>query len=511
MRLNGYYRKLAHRFGDRTALVYGDRTLTYEEFGCRTARLADAFRSMGLRRDRRVAILMANRPEFLVTEAAVARAGAVAIPLNSHLDEEHIKRVLADADASALVVGPTFLDVARDIQQDLFDLKYIIAVCDDCDLPLGFQAYEALLDRASPDPPLADPDRTDVASLFHTSGTTGPQKGVMHTHESLVLNASAHIHELDLRRHERVLLSTPLAHSANFIARAALGQGATVVLQPGFESERVLSAIERHEITWTFLVPTMFSRLLDDEAFGGTDVSSIDTIAYGASPMPPALVEEGIEHFGQVFVQVYGLIEAPDIVTTLHKHKHRPREGAVLNTVGYPTAYADVRIDDGDGWTEDVGEILVRAAFGMAGYTQHGADGTEWIRTGDLGRLDEEGRLVVLDRIQDTVRVDGQTVFSTRVENVIQRHPSVRSVAVIGVPADHERQPIRRPRDDVDQAVKAVVSTGEGAQLALEGLREFCADSLAEHELPDSVDFVDELPETPYGKVDKRSLRQPYW
>jgi fatty-acyl-CoA synthase/long-chain acyl-CoA synthetase len=184
----------------------------------------------------------------------------------------------------------------------------------------------------------------------------------------------------------------------------------------------------------------------------------------------------------------------------------------VLNTVGYPTQYADVRIEDEDDrWSEDVGEVRVRSPFAMKGYYDRTSEDREWLRTGDLGRFDDAGRLVLLDRIQDTIRVGDETVFSTSVENVIQRHPSVRQVAVIGVPASRSREPVPGPREHVDQEVKAVVATVEGGQLALDGLREFCAEELAEHELPASVDFVGALPETPYGKVDKRSLRQPYW
>jgi fatty-acyl-CoA synthase/long-chain acyl-CoA synthetase len=513
MQLNAYYRKLLTRFGDRTALCHRGETYTYAEVDEQTAGLASVFRSMGLRGDRRVAVLMRNRPEFLLTQIAAARAGVVSIPMNSRLDEEHIRRILTDADADALVVDSGFLDVARAVQRENFELKYIVGVPDDRELPVGFQDFDELVASGSPEPPSVDPDPTDVASIFYTGGTTGPQKGVMHTHEALGLNAAAHVHELDIRRHERVLLSTPLAHSANFIARAGLTQGATLVLQSGFDSGRTLETIEREGVTWTFLVPTMISRLLNDDDLAGTDVSSVDTVVYGASPMPPALVERGIEAFGQVFIQIYGLMEAPDVVTTLHKHKHQPREGAVLNTVGYPTQYADVRIEDGeDRWADDVGEVVVRALFGMKGYAGRADSGDGWLRTGDLGRFDDEGRLVILDRIQDTISVGEETVFSTKVENVIQRHPSVKQVAVIGVPADrgHEEVPPRY-RERVDQEVKAVVSTAEGAQLALEGLREFCADSLAAHELPTSVDFVGALPETPYGKVDKRSLRQPYW
>ncbi|MEF8818658.1 MAG: AMP-binding protein [Haloferacaceae archaeon] len=512
MRLDRYYGKLLTRFDERPALCFRDERLTYAEVDDHTARLANVFRSMGLREDRRVAILMRNRPEYLLTEIAVARAGAIAIPMNSRLDREHSTRIVTDAKADALVVGSQYFDVARELQQEHFELKYIVGVADDRELPVGFQRYDDLLRRGEPDPPTVDTKPDDVAAVFYTSGTTGPQKGVMHTHEALALNAAAHVHELDIRRHERVLLTTPLAHSANFITRAALAQGTTIVLHPGFDPERTLSAIRDHDVTWTFLVPTMLSRLLNDDALAETDVSSLETVVYGASSMPPALVERGIETFGQVFVQIYGLMEAPDVVTTLHKHKHQPREGAVLNTVGYPTQYADVRIDDNDDrWAENVGEIRVRSPFGMKGYYDQTSETPEWLRTGDLGRFDEAGRLVILDRIQDTIRVGDETVFSTRVENVVQRHPSVRQVAVIGVPAGREQSRLPPRSEYVDQEVKAVVATVEGGQLAVEGLREFCADHLAEHELPISVDFVGALPETPYGKVDKRSLRQPYW
>lgn len=518
MQLDAYYNKLLTRFDDRTAVRFGDERLTYADIDDHTARLANVFQTMGLREGRRVAILMCNRPEFLLTEIATARAGAVAIPMNSRLDEEHSKRIIRDVDADALFVGSQFFDVAQELQQEHFRLKYIIGVSDDRELPVGFQEYDELLNNGTLEPPTPSIEPDSVAAVFYTSGTTGPQKGVMHTHESLVLNAIAHIHELDIRRHERVLLSTPLGHSPNFITRAALSQGATVVLQPGFDAKRTLSAIAEYEMTWTFLVPTMVSRLLNDDALGETDVSSIQTIVYGGSPMSPALVERGIETFGQVFIQIYGLMEAPDVVTTLHKHKHQPREGAVVNTVGYPTQYADVRIDDSDGrWTDDVGEVCVRSTFGMKGYYDRTTEDPDWIRTGDLGRFDEKGRLVILDRIQDAISVGDETVFSTRVENVIQRHPSVQQVAVIGVPAGHEqgaghtRDQTLHHRVHADQAIKAVIATADGGQLALEGLREFCADQLAAHELPNSIDFVSALPETPYGKVDKRSLRQPYW
>lgn len=515
MKLNTYYEKLATRYDDRPAIVFRDDVVTYAALGDASARLANVFRSIGLRSEHHVGILMTNRPEYLITDIAAARAGIVSVPMNNQLEQEDIRSILQDGDVRTLVVGPRFLETARELQQELFDLNYIIGISEeDTDLPTGFHDFDDLLTREPPEPPSVDPDQDDVASLFFTGGTTGPQKGVMHTHESLILNAYAHIHELDIRRHERVLLCTPLAHSANFIARAALAQGSTLLLQEGFERRQVLDVIEAEDVSWTFLVPTMISRLLNEPALDETDVSSLETVVYGASSMPPTLLTDGIEKLGRVFIQLYGLMEAPDVVTTLPKSKHDPDRPAVLNTVGYPTQLAEVRIiDEDDRWPDDTGEVAVNAPFAMKGYFKHESADTEWIRTGDLGRIDEQGRLVILDRIQDTIQTAGELVHSTRVENVVQRHPAVQQVAVIGVPADRGRAVQSGPIDRhyVDQEVKAVVACTDGGDVTVEELREFCCGELAAHEIPTSVDFVGQLPETPYGKVDKKLLREPYW
>ncbi len=515
MKLNKYYEKLATRYGDRPAIVFRDETVTYADIGDASARLANVFRSIGLRSEHHVGILMTNRPEYLITDIATARAGIVSVPLNNQLEQDDIRAILEGGDVRTLIVGPRFLETARELQQELFDLNYIIGITEeDTDLPTGFHDFDDLLTREPPEPPSVDPDKDDVASLFFTGGTTGPQKGVMHTHESLILNAYAHIHELEIRRHERVLLCTPLAHSANFIARAALAQGATLFLQEGFESRQVLRVIEAEEVSWTFLVPTMIARLLDEPALADADVSSLETVVYGASSMPPTLLTEGIEKLGNVFIQLYGLMEVPDVVTTLPKSKHDPEQPELLNTVGYPTQLVEVKIvDEDDRWPDDTGELAVNAPFAMKGYYKHEPSETEWVRTGDLGRIDEKGRVVILDRIQDTIQTAGHLVHSTHVENVLQRHSAVKQVAVIGIPAERGHVVRAGPIDRhyVDQEVKAVVACADGADVTVDELREFCRGELAEHELPTSVDFVGHLPETPYGKVDKNLLREPYW
>lgn len=514
MRLNKYYEKATHRYGDRSAVKFREETVTYNELDEASARLANIFRSIGLRSQDHVGILMANRPEFLITDIATARAGVVSVPMNSQLKKEDIRTILKDAEIRTLVVGPRFLQMAQELQQELLDLNYIIGICDDQELPIGFHDFSDILQREESEPPSINYDPNEVTSLFYTGGTTGPQKGVMHTHKSLILNAYAHIHELEIQRHERVLLQTPLAHTANFVTRAALAQGATIVLAQQFEPSKMLRTIEEEGITWTFLIPTMISRLLNEPVLDETDISSLDTITYGASSMPPTLVEKGIEKLGDVFIQFYGLMEAPDVVTILSKSEHDPKQPEVLNTVGYPTQLADVKIiDEANRWNGDLGEIAVKTSFSMKGYFKRTSENGNWIRTGDLGRLDENGRLIILDRIQDIIESNGKLIFSTHVENVVQRHPAVHQVAVIGIPAEHETGRQNEPIDRhyVDQEVKAVVATSEGEDITLEEIKEFCADELEDHEIPSSIDFVGQLPETPYGKVDKKILREPYW
>lgn len=511
MRLDTYYEKLTRRYDRQPAIKTADRVLTYQELDDKSARLASVYRSIGLDTTHRVGILMHNRPEYIIADMGAARAGVVSVPLNNQLDAEHLQDILVETEITALVVGPGFLDTVASLRQELFDIQYIIGITDGQQLPVGFHEFEDLIDRESPDPPTVQIDPDDPAGVFHTGGTTGPPKGVVHSHQGLILNAFAHVQELDLHRNERVLVTTPLAHSANFIVRAALVQGATIVLQQGFDAERVIDTIESETITWTFLVPTMISRLLHHDRLSATAIDSLETLVYGASSMPPALLREGINKLGQVFIQLYGLMEAPNLVTTLPKDRHDPDDPAALRSVGFPTQFADVKlIDENRRWSDDIGEIAVRSPFAMKGYTGRPRE-SEWIKTGDLGRIDENGRVVVLDRIQNLIRVDDELVYSTKVENILQKHPKVRQAAVIGVPADREQPLGPVDRRYIDQEVKAVVAANSDGRVEPGEIIQFCEGALDDREIPASVDVVGKLPETPFGKVDKSTLREPYW
>ncbi|QLG50996.1 class I adenylate-forming enzyme family protein [Natrinema halophilum] len=511
-----FYDTLLRRHENDIAVAFRDETLSYATIEERTARLASAFRSMGIKAGDCIAIMVENRPEYLITEIGAIRAGATVIPLNSKLDEDSIRSILDDADARTLVIGPSFFSTGRDLQRDAsFDIDYVIGIEGETEFPIGFHSFDELLSKADTDVPAMNPSPEDVAAIYYTGGTTGEPKGVMHTHRGLILNTYSHIAELEICKQERALLTTPLGHSAGFIARAILTQGGTIVLEREFEPAQFLQTIAAERITWSFLVPTMVSELLDAPEFEEADTSSLQTLVYGASSIPSAVLKRGIETLGQVFIQLYGLTEVPNLVSVLSKSDHDPDREDVLLSTGYPVQLADVSIvDREDRWDGDIGEIVVTSPYAMKGYRKRDAlvsEQPDRIHTGDLGRIGDDGRLYVLDRIQDVIISDGQLVFSSEVENVVQRHPDVQQVAIIGIPNDRDAlDVVTRDRLNVEQIVKAVVVVE--TDVPLESIQEFCRDEgLDDHQIPRTMDTVGKLPETPYGKIDKKSLRKPYW
>jgi fatty-acyl-CoA synthase len=513
--LSKFYDKLLRRNADKTAIKFQDEKLSYTTVEKQTAQLANVFRSMGMRAGDSIAILTKNRPEYLISEIAAIRAGTVAIPLNSRLEKNAIRSMLSDAGARILVVGPTYFPIGKNLLQDnSFDINYIIGIEGQSEFPIGFHNFENLLSKAEQTAPTIASSPEDVAAMYYTGGTTGEPKGAMHTHRGLILNTYSHIAELEIGKQERALLTTPLGHSAGYIARAILTQGGTVVLAQGYEPNDFLKTVEKEQITWSFLVPTMISELLNTPVLDETDIGSFKTLVYGASSIPSTVLKDGIEKLGQIFIQIYGLTEVPNLVSVLPKQDHDPEREEVLLSSGFPVQLANVSIiDQEDRWDDDIGEITVTSPYSMKGYRKQealiGDQGR--IRTGDLGRIGEDGRLFLLDRIQDVIVSDGQLVFPSEVENVLQRHPEISQVAVIGTAKNKKSHNIIiKDRMNIEQTVRAVVVTDTNP--TLDNLQKFCnKQGLAEHQIPQTMDTVGELPATPYGKIDKNSLRKPYW
>ena len=509
--LKHLYESVLRRYETAPAITFGDETLTYGDLEEDSARLASALVERGLHPENRVGILLSNCAEYAVSDIALARAGLAKVPLNDMLSAADIEYMLNNSDASTLVVGPNFVETVESVAPNVPTLERIITIDGSASPTLErthhVESFEHLLDTAEPVAPDVPVSKSTLAGVFHTGGTTGDPKGVKHTQENLALNAVAHAIELDIQPRDKLLLMTPLPHSAGLILAGGLTQGSHHVVTRGFDAERALEFIEQEDISWTFMVPTMVYRILDLLEEDEYDTSTLETLVYGAAPMKPDRLREGLTKLGNVFLQLYGQYETPDLITVLPKAAHDPDDENRLSSCGLPTTMCEVKVVDENG--EEVppgqpGEILARAAYSMDGYYEMPEKTAEtmqdgWIHTGDIGKMDEDGYFYIVDRDSDVIVSGGMNVYSVTVEEVVQQHDQVANVAVIGV-----------PDEEWGEAVKAVV-VPEGDTVDQADLRSFCLDHLADYEIPKSVDVVEELPTTPYGKLDKKRLREPYW
>lgn len=515
MTLDEFYTRIFERYDEQTALVDRRRRLKYAELDERSARFANVLTSIGLGNGDLVGLLLGNRAEYVVTQLGAARAGVVAVPFNYQIDHSTIKPILDEANIRTLVVGPPHLGTIEDLRNEGLEFNHIIGVSDQQKPPLGVHSYEEMLSRVGTE--LASPatEPGDVAAVHYTGGTTGQPKGTLHTHYGTILNMYAHIHELQIAPETEMLLSTPLGHSAGKFMLAGLLQGGTIHIQEGFKSTQTAEKIEEAGITWTYLVPTMIYRLLDHPDLESAETSSLESLVYGAAPMTPARLRDGLDEFGPVFLQFYGQTEVPNLITTFGKTEHRQAvetgRDERLSSAGYPCLMADVRVVDPETGNPadqldvgEAGEILATAPSTLSEYYQRPDATAEtvvdgWVRTGDVGKRDEDGYLYLLDRASDLIISGGMNVYSTEVEEVLDEHDGVQEVAVIGV-----------PDDEWGEAVTAIV-VPRTDDLSESDLLAFADTELADYKKPKSVEFRESIPKTPYGKMDKKALREPYW
>ncbi|WP_276259116.1 class I adenylate-forming enzyme family protein [Haloglomus litoreum] len=498
------------RFADRVAVRVDGQEYTYRELDKRSNAVANALVARGVEPGDRVALMMSNCLGYVIADLALLKAGAVKLPLNDMLTEDEFEYMLRDSGAGTVIAGPEFVDTLASLADavDTVERGFVIEAEDD--------RFESLADLEAEGDTTTAPDVTvrpeDPSGHFYTGGTTGDPKGVVHSHDNFLQNMYAHITELDLTGSDTLLLMTPLPHSAGAFLWAALLVGAKSVIRPGFDPGQALADIEEYDVTWTFLVPTMIYTVLDHPDLGTTDTSSLETLVYGAAPMTPARLREGLDEFGTVFTQFYGQTEVPNLITVLGKQEHRiaieQGEEQRLGSAGQPALMADVKIVDTETGERQPpgteGEILATAPYVMDEYwelPEKTAETVEdgWVHTGDVGKRDEDGYVYLLDRKSNMIISGGMNVYSTDVEDVLVTHPGVSQVAVIGV-----------PDEKWGEAVTAIIVPDDESVTA-EDIHAFADEELADYKRPKHVEFQDELPQTPYGKIDKKALREPFW
>lgn len=488
--------RMVRQSADAPAAADTGRTLTWAELAERVARFAGALRERGLQPGDRVAMLGRNGTDFLTYILGTFWAGGVINPVNLRWTAAEMGYSLDNCQTRFLIVDPEFAGLVPDIRQAAPGLTDVV----ETGAPLERWIAEAV--------PAEDALRQgdDMAAILYTGGTTGFPKGVMLSHNSMAASMLGSIAMQGDIGGSRCLHTAPLFHigalSGLFVA---LYSGVTNFFLPAFEPLGLIEAVDRHAICEFFLVPTMIRMVLDHPRFAEYDMTSVRRIRYGASPIDGALLARAMTAFpNAAFVQAYGMTELSPTVTVLKPEDHRDADPARLRSAGRATPTTEVRIvgpDDRELPRGEVGEIVARGPTVMLGYWQMPEATAEalrggWMHTGDMGRMDADGYVTVVDRLKDMIITGGENVYSVEVESALATHPAVAALAVIALP-------------DLKwgERVHAVIVPRPGTSPTAEMLKDHCRATLASYKLPRSFAFVDALPLSAAGKVLKNVLR----
>ena len=492
------------RHADRVAFLDGPHRLTYRELGVRVARLVALFAELGLRPGDTVVQLSGNRPETFATVAAIYVAGLRSVTLHAMASEDDHAYILADSEAQAVIVDPAYQPRGEALRRRCGDVPHWLShgAID------GMDDAWAMAAELAPQPLRPVGGAEDVIRLAYTGGTTGKPKGVMLSNRAIATNTVLALAGIDWPDKVLYLCPAPISHGAGSLVIPTLMRGGTVMLQHGFDPARFLDAVEQHRCTVTWLVPTMIYALLDHPRTRSVDWRCMHTMVYSAAPMAPARIREALDVFGPCMVQSFGQTESPNTILTLSRADHAAADDARLASAGKPFPMLRVALlDDACREVPDgqVGEICVRGPLLMSGYwkqpeqTAAAFDGG-WLHTGDLAWRDADGYFYIVDRKKDMIISGGFNVYPKEVEDVLSRHPEVAAAAVIGV-----------PDDKWGEAVKAVVRLKAGRHVEAAELIALVREAKGTVCAPKSVDFVDALPLTALGKIDKKALRARYW
>jgi acyl-CoA synthetase (AMP-forming)/AMP-acid ligase II len=480
--------RAARYYPNSSALCLGEAKLTFRELHNEVRSVAGALIRAGFNAGDRLGLLLPNGPTYIKFVYACSWLGITAVPINTRLSIVEIDHLLADAAPRGLVRHSSLPTPTARLSWELVaDAEPFTGLSGDC-----------------PDP-CYDPEA--LLALIYTSGTTGRPKGVMATHANVLADVHNFNYWTQYKEGGVYLHAAPIFHIADFPALfAAPAFGACQIALSRFTREAFCQAVDKQRVNYTVLVPTMISTLTQYEAIENYDLSSLEILAYGGSPMAPELIRKSRELFPHVrLVQVYGLTET-GFLTGLKDEEHTPNK---LFSCGRPCPGVDVRVADEDGnflETGQRGEMIARGANVMRGYWRDPEDTTTafrdgFCRTGDIGYQDNEGYFYILDRSKDMIVTGGENVYCGEVEAVIMMHPAVREAAVFGI-----------PDPQWGEVVAACVVAKQGMVLTAENLIGHCRKSLANYKVPRHVEFLEtDLPKSSSGKVLKRLLRERFW
>ncbi|MFC8531461.1 long-chain fatty acid--CoA ligase [Nocardia sp. NPDC057227] len=507
MRLVDFLDKGASLDPGAPCLVCDGTTATYAEVLDLSARVAAALVARGVAPGDKVAILSANDPTAFTCVFGISRAGAVWCPINPRNAAAENRDFLALTDCSVLIFQGSFAPLVAEIRSALPALHTLVCLDDTVPDTLGWDEFLGAagesVDRHAPD---------DIAMIAGTGGTTGKPKGVLLTGANLeamtAVTLMSYPWPVDGAR-PRYLALAPLTHAAGVLCFPVLCHGGSIVVMRAPDVTGFLDHIERHRITHTFLPPTLIYLVLDHPSLVRRDLSSLQCFWYGAAPMSTARLEEALRRIGPVMAQLFGQTEAPMMVSTMAPHDHFDGSGSIararLSSAGRPSPLVTVAIMGEGGRLlprGERGEIVVRGSLVMRGYYKNPEATAEasahgWHHTGDIGYLDADGFLYIVDRAKDMVITGGFNVYSTEVEQALMAHPAVADCAVVGL-----------PDDKWGERVTAVLTIRPGSTVSAAELTAFVKERIGSVKAPKQLEVWADLPRSKIGKVLKTEIKQ---
>ena len=509
-------RKWAKITPDKEAIVFKETRLSWKEFYQRTNRQANALMELGLKQGDRVAVLSLNSHQYAESFYGIPKAGGITVPINYRLATREMAWIINNVEAGILIYEAGFHAEVEKMRSELGSVKHYLCINkvegDDID-------YEDLLAKAKSNEPeiaLSGLDAEDVLWIGYTSGTEGTPKGAMLTQRNMMGNCHL-VPIMDNSRFDDIWLTvTPQYHSVAIAHQFAHQyMGCKIVINETFDFKLLCETIQDEKVTVTFLVPAMIIFLLSWTELDKYDLTSLKVFSYGGAPTPEDTIKKAMDILNVELGQGFGMTElGPICALLLSTDQHNEimagkLDKRKLQSVGYPAFNVEVKILDDDDIEilepEKVGEICVRGEQVMKGYWNN-PEATEkalkdgWYHTGDLGIFDKDMFYYVVDRKKDMIISGAENIYSAEVENVISGHSAILESVVIGV-----------PDEKWGEAVKALVVLNEGKQLSETELIDYCRDNLAHYKCPKSVEFWEEIPKNPMGKIKKFELREPYW
>lgn len=490
----------AARFGDKTALVFEDRVLSFRDLDALSSRMANALVGLGVEPGDRVTLYAPNRWEWIVAYHGALKTGAVINPINVMLTPDEVKFVANDCGARVILSSADKGEALMAIK-DATPIENVILFGDKA--PAGARTLDGLLAQARDDFATVATDPASLSTIGYTSGTTGHPKGAMLTHRGVMLNAAMTANMHVRTAADSVVTALPCAHVyGNVVMNGAFMTGMTLVLMPRFDPDQALGLIQAHRATMFEGVPTMFMYMLNAAGLDRADLSSLTRCTVGGQTMPVAKMEEVERRFGCPLLELWGMTEIAGLGTT-----HPAYGPNKLGSIGIPLPYVECRIADvaAAGRTlpaGEVGELMVRGPIVMQGYfgnekaTRETIEPDGWLHSGDLARMDDDGHIFVVDRKKDMIITAGYNIYPAEIERVVAAHPSVALVAVGSQPDELK-----------GETAKAYVVLKAGATGDADAILAHCRQHLAAYKVPRAVQFVADVPKTSTGKIMRRALR----